>query len=207
MKKVIDIARGLIGQKQTLTITAEAQEVYKNFCDQTGSEHIGRLVSIQALINICSKEKPQTVLEMGGGIGTFTNVLARFSSAFIDVYEDNTFCAERLRENLKGFASRYNLISSYKTRPPKKRYDLIIIDGGSGAEGDGGYPNGAFDFVMNIDRVKTIYVEGRRILQRKLAKKALLKKGYIYLPISYSDQLIDGMRQKGGQKIICLKIL
>ena len=207
MNYVLDRIRRVVGLKQNLLITSEAREAYKKYSVQIGSGHIARLVSIQALINICKNEKPRSILEMGGGIGTFTNILVNYSNAFIDVYEDNAFCADRLRENLKGSKHRYNLISSYRILPPNKEYDLIIIDGGSGAEGDGGYMDAVFDFVMNIDRIKTIYIEGRRTLQRKAAKRALRKKGYFYLPISYSDEFIDGMRQKGGQKIVCFKLL
>ena len=180
----------------------EAIDIYNYFKTLPGSEHIGKPVSIDALIQICGEIKPQRVLEMGGGIGALSCTLLKYSNAFLDIYEDNEFCIGELRKNLAEYKERFQIISAYNVLPPSKNYDLVVIDGGTGTEGDGGYSLAARLFLLYIDSVKVVYLEGYRGMQRRLARLALREK-YVCRYTPYKEIYVEGKKWHGGLKIVC----
>ena len=177
-------------------------EIYGRFKEQLGSEHIATPITIEILLDICRNQKPVSILELGGGLGTISYLLLSNSNAQLDIYEDNDFCRRKLKENLATFAGRYQIIESYRTLPPNNSYDLVVVDGGSGKPGDGGYKNAVSCIMACLDSVKTIFVEGYRYHQCYLIRKAVavnhLFKLSLYLPSQFKGQVI-----KGGSKIEC----
>lgn len=184
--------------------SSESIAIYNYFKTLPGSEHIGKPVSIEALMDMCNDLKPRRILEMGGGIGAISYTLLKHSGAFVDIYEDNDFCINALKENLKAFEGRFQIIETYRMLPPAKSYDIAVIDGGAGAEKDGGYPLAAQLFLTYIDSVKAVYIEGYRGLQRDLARRTLSKK-YVCTFQVYKDVYIEGKKWPGGLKIMCKK--
>src|SRR3989344_9025597 len=180
-------------------------DIYRQFKQQSGSEHIAKPTTIEALLQVCREENPKRILEMGGGIGTISYLLLKNSQAVVDIYEDNDFCLGKLAEKLSEFqGGRYNIINNYHTLPPVKDYDLMIVDGGSGRKDDGGYKTAVSDILSYLDSVKTVYVEGQRHVQRTLIFKTLVKK-YIYKLVRYDRIIFEGKKLSGGLKIKCRK--
>ncbi len=189
----------------------ETVEIYNHFKEQVGSESGAQFFSIQNIKDICHEIKPKRVLEMGGGIGTLSYTILSNSNAFLDIYEQNSFCRSRLEENLKQFQGRYQIINTYRMLPPSREYDLMIIDGGAGKGRDKGYFQSAWFFLSYIQSIKIVYVEGRRRLQRIWARKALRQR-YIYKLTKYDKKYnkaedVDEKSQEGlkigGLKIEC----
>ncbi|OGF28138.1 hypothetical protein A2477_03750 [Candidatus Falkowbacteria bacterium RIFOXYC2_FULL_47_12] len=184
--------------------SGEAMAIYNYFKSLPGSEHIGKPVSIEALIGMCREYNPSRILEMGGGVGAISYTLLKHSQAFLDIYEDNDFCIGELRKNLKEFEGRFQIIETYRMLPPAKSYDIVVIDGGTGAQKDGGYPLAAQLFLMYLDSVRSVYIEGYRGLQRNLVFHTLQKK-YACSFVVYKEIFFEGKKWAGGLKITCRK--
>ena len=143
---------------QIKDFSPEVLAVNKRFKEQSGSEDIASLCSTQALFNILQSDKPKTILEFGGGIGTLSYLCLKYSDAEIDIYEDNDFCINALKQNLKEFEGRYTLLTDYANLYlPHKSYDLII--------GDGGPYNLVEALVKNTQGIKRIFFEGGRFFE------------------------------------------
>lgn|GEM_PF-2422217 len=155
--------------------SSEILEIHDFFGKQAGSENIAGIVTLEEMSRICQAIKPERILEMGGGIGTISYALLKFSHAFIDIYEHNEFCQGKIEENLAEFKERYQVIKDYRILPPERHYDLMIVDGGSGKGKGGGYHEAVWFFIMYLKSIKIVYIEGNRRLQRFFARKALKK--------------------------------
>ena len=180
----------------------EAVAIYNRFKDLPGSEHIGKPVSIDALMSMCREMRPRRILEMGGGIGALSHTLLSHSNAFVDIYEDNEFCRGELRKNLAEFRGRFQIMDTYRMLPPEREYDIAVIDGGMGNPGDGGHPLAAQLFLEYVDSVKAVYIEGYRGLQRDSVRRALQKK-YICAFRPHKDVYVDGKKWAGGLEVRC----
>lgn len=180
----------------------ESIKIYKYFKTLPGSEHIGKPVTIDVLINACKEIRPKRVLEMGGGIGALSYTLLKYSDAFIDIYEDNEFCRKELEKNLAEFEGRFQIIDTYRMLPPSQIYDIAVIDGGMGNPGDGGYATAAQLFLEYIDSIKVVYIEGYRGIQRDTVRKALQKK-YICTFKAHKQIFVEGQKWVGGLEIRC----
>lgn len=186
------------------SIEGEALEIYNTFHMKEGSEFIATPVTIQALIDISKKTSIKNVLEMGSGIGTISYTLLKYTDAHIDLYEDNEYCQNALKKNLEQFEGRYTLLPNYKIHPPRKRYDLFIVDGGNGKRHDGGAID-AIDSLLNfIDDISIVYVEGHRYTQRARLRK-ILSRRYIYSLVEYDSVLVDNGEFKGELTVYCKK--
>src|SRR3989338_1129803 len=183
-------------------LSDEAMEIYRKFQEQTGSQHIATPVNLEALIRLCQEYKPKRILELGGGIGTISYTLLSSSEAILDIYEDNEFCQNKLKENLIKFEGRYQVISSYRVLPPAQQYDLIVVDGGNVKSWDGGFNQAIWFYVHYLKSLKLFYFEGYRRLQRFWARKALRHR-YIYKLIKYDKMEWEGASWKGGLLIEC----
>lgn len=158
--------------KKSQAVKDQREEgVFDKFSKMPRSENIATSAAIKALLGILKKEKPKMVLELGGGIGTLSYLLLKHSGAYVDIYEDLSFCIEALRENLREFNSQYSIVTSYDDPTPHNHYDLIIVDGGT------------MEFYVRMIKdltFKTIFIEGtrektRRVLRRELSKKYIFR--------------------------------
>lgn len=176
-----------------ITPNKEAVDIYSVFKNKEGSEHIATPISIEVLLKL----HPRTVLEMGGGIGTLTHTLASHG-ADVDVYEDNAYCQEELGKNVLN-AANYTLLKDYNIPPPKKEYDLLIVDGATGKKNDGGSIDAVDKILHGLDTVRNVYIEGGRSAQRTRVRK-ILKNNYVYTLKNFTGDM------KGGLMIYCKKI-
>lgn len=177
-------------------------DIYNSFSQKEGAQHIATPVTIQALIDITNKVPTKHVLEIGAGIGTLTYTLLKHTDAYVDTYEDNIFCRNALSQNISDFSGRYTVLSDYSKKPPRNKYDLIIVDGGSGKHGDGGKMKVVEEVISYLEDVKIVYIEGGRHIQRALLRKALSGR-FRYKLIEYKEVEIDGNFFKGGLAIYC----
>lgn len=178
--------------------TANYEDIYRFFKTQSGSYAIAKPHNIEAIIHFCRQKQPKRVLELGGGIGTLSYTILSVSDATIDIYENNDFCQNKLNENLKAWPGRFQIIEDYKTLPPAKEYDVVIIDGPDPP----GLPAHRVVLTENIigslDRIGTVFVEGLRHNQRRAAQRCLAKKsGYRLQKIPGRDMPGDTL-SKGG---------
>ncbi|MBI2050308.1 MAG: hypothetical protein HYT31_00705 [Parcubacteria group bacterium] len=139
---------------------------------------------------------------MGGGIGALSYTLLKHSNAFLDIYEDNEFCRRELKKNLAEFEGRFQIIDTYRMLPPGKYYGVVVIDGGNGLVGDGGYPLAAQLFLEYLDSVDAVYIEGYRGLQRDLVRRALQKK-YVCAFRVHKQIYVQGKKWVGGLEVRC----
>lgn len=172
-----------------ITPSQKAIDIYSEFKKKEGSQHIATPVSIEVLLRL----NPKTVIEMGGGIGTLTYTLTSLGAS-VDVYEDNVFCQRELNKNVSG----HNLLKDYDIVPPRKEYDLLIVDGATGKWNDGGSISAVDKILNSLESVKHVYIEGGRNMQRSRVRK-ILKRKYVYTLTNFTGDM------KGGLLIKCRK--
>lgn len=129
--------------------------------------------AISGVLNCINKFRPLRILELGAGIGTLTytalNAVVRQQIhkqkgyAFFTI-ENNDFCLQQLRVNIKDFDGLYAVLSSTKDLPQDLLFDLIIVDGGGDLDGD----MGIMFFGDRLAQKGVIFVEGTRKFQRDL---------------------------------------
>ena len=176
------------------------QEIYALFQSKKGATNLADLATIGAVISYCRKNNPRTVLELGGGIGTLSYSVLKNSNATLDIYEHNDFCVGALNENLKDYKGRFTIIPNYLTLPPRREYDLVIVDGGKGKnEHDGGFSLAIAAYLSSLTSLKTIIVEGQRKSQRYWAVEAIRSR-YLYKPTKYKD---PSGGKRGSLRIDC----
>ena len=176
--------------------------LYHYFKNQKGSQEIAKPITIEVLLRICQELSPKRILEIGGGLGTISRLLLEHSDAHIDIYEDNDFCIEKLKENLSRFESRYTIVDTYAMLPPSRDYDLMVIDGADKKVKGGIGTKTIWLYLHYLRSIKVVYIEGHRYLQRLQARKALAS-SYTYRLYDYADSMYDGKNQRGGSKIVC----
>lgn len=171
------------------------QEIYEKFKDQSGSNSIAGIAALEAVVEAAKKDNPKTILELGGGIGTISYAVLKNCDAVMDIYEHDEFCRKMLAYNLKGMEARYTIIPNYAILPPKRSYDLIVVDGGGGGKSvyDGGFNQAAAAYIQSLRHLKTIIIEGQRKSQKYWILKALRTR-FIYNVNIYPDP-------SGGKKI------
>lgn len=175
----------------------EALEIFQVFKSRPGSDHIAKPVTIEALLRLLQELRPERVLEMGGGIGAISYTVLKHSAACLDVYEDDLFCREQLLKALSDFKGRYQILTDYRVLPSEREYDLVIVDGGSGRKGDGGFREAVCLYLDYLQNLKAVYVEGNRHNQRVLARRSLRKR-YLYRLTAFADAELDGELMHGG---------
>lgn len=158
--------------------------IFDKFSKMPDFEHIGGRVSVAVISDLCRKEKIETVLEMGAGLGTLTYTVLSSCDAKVDTYEHNPRFIEKFKVNLASFMDRITILTDYKLMPPRKSYDLIIVDGGDGHLHDGGFVRAICLYLLYIDSVRFIWVDGHRKAQNTFIKEAVRQR-YVYNVVSF----------------------
>jgi len=178
----------------------EAQSIYEQFHDDSsGRDAIAGSVTIDLIKNICLTHRPARVLELGGGRGTLSYTALKHSDAVIDIYENLPQFQEEIRKHLAGMEDRFEILPSYYLLPPKRSYDLVIIDGGKN-EQEGSFRKAIAAYLTSLDFVTTIVIEGRRNSQRYWVVEALWPR-YLYRAEKFYDKQNP---KKGALRIDCV---
>ena len=107
-----------------------AKRKYIEYSKYEGSQHIAKEHSIYRIIEIINKNSVKCVLEVGLGIGTIYSAVYEFNSS-IKYYgtENNDFCLNSLKRNLKKSYENLNLYSSISELPKELKFDVVVVDG------------------------------------------------------------------------------
>ena len=146
-----------------------AEIVWVKYAGLLGSEQIATKLALRLIAEQIDKAKPQTILEIGSGIGTITELLIRKSnSSKVVCYEINDWCLQQLRINIT--ESRILIIDSKeKLLDLKTEIDFLIID-------DWLDKNSTYELIGHVSP-KAIFVEGHRRQQRLFVMQALKRNG------------------------------
>jgi hypothetical protein len=164
-----------------------AAEIHAKYKAMEGSEQVALLYSIQCLANFLSNYKLTKILELGGGIGTLTEVLLKLTNAEVLVVENNQYCRTKLNQNLLGHRA-FELIEEYKFLSNDTKAEMLIID----------VNNGIFnvkELILRESLLRVIFIEGHHLAHRLNISRTLLSKNYI-------QEYID-LRPSRGVKGCC----
>ena len=105
-----------------------SEKVFEKYEQKLGSLAMAKLEALRA-IEFFAQYKDLSanynILEIGGGIGTITNLLLQCTESKVYVQESNEFCRSELRELKAQFPSRVEISSGIENQS----YEFIIIDG------------------------------------------------------------------------------
>ncbi|MEO2064634.1 MAG: hypothetical protein ABGW97_16770 [Christiangramia sp.] len=174
-------------------------ETYLTFCEAEGNQHIASRYAIQKIIELLRRFKPDSVLEVGLGIGSISGTILRvFDDKNLKLYgtENNQFCLEALKNNLGEDYKSLNIYSDLKAIKGNVKFDLVIVDGGD----------------TNLEIIKNkisdngiIIIEGDRKNQLKLLKEYFPDHLYVH-SISKRKNLemapFPSKNWEGGVKLI-----
>ncbi len=184
----------------------EAVAVYERFRQLPRSEHIAKPATLHVLLELCRREHLESILELGGGLGTISHLVLKYSQAKLDVYEHDPYFASQLAENLKEFGGRFQILKDYRILPPRREYDLVVVDGGQARKDEPdpskGFNEAVWHYLCYLKSVRFVYVEGHRYIQRNHARKALKRK-YLYFLERHADTQYQGEILNGGVLIKC----
>jgi protein-L-isoaspartate O-methyltransferase len=159
-----------------MTDWEHATSIYNRFRSLPGSEHIASRYAIYGLIRVCRRKKPESVLEIGTGIGTLTHTLIEVlasihSNGFqLIAIESNEFCLGQLRNNLREQMNRVHLYNDIAQVPSDCGFDLVVTDGGSQQDDR---------YFLELNRGGVIFVEGDRSTQRRTIERAVSRRRFL----------------------------
>lgn len=111
-----------------------AEENYYRFCQFEGCDYIATEYALYRILQIISKFKVSSVLEVGLGIGCIADTVLKYQKGPNFYYagtEANTFCKTALRRNVESY-NKIDLYESIEEVPDSYTFDLIIVDGQDG---------------------------------------------------------------------------
>ena len=156
------------------------EQIHALFSKQIGAYAIATPININAIIAFCVSKKPKRVLELGGGIGTLTYCVLNYTEAIVEVYEENSFCREKLGQNLDRWSERVVLKESYAEDPNFADYDLVMIDGPDSVtieERD----RLTYQVLGSLRNIGSFFIEGSRYSQRQLAQSKMADTSLYFL--------------------------
>ena len=173
------------------------EQIHALFSKQIGAYAIATPININAIIAFCVSKKPKRVLELGGGIGTLTYCVLNYTEAIVEVYEENGFCREKLRQNLNRWSERVVLKESYGEDPNFADYDLVMIDGPDSVtikERD----RLTYQVLGSLRNIGSFFIEGSRYSQRQLAQRKMADISLYFLERVRGKEVAGLGLMKGG---------
>ena len=112
-------------------------------------------------------KKPKQILELGGDLGTLTELILTQSDAKLDVVENNEWCINQLLSNMTQFRE-FNLIDDYAKLRGNHEADFLVVDVNNGI-----YPISSL--VKNSRNIQIIFIEDHHLAHRLSISRALLQ--------------------------------
>lgn len=147
------------------------RQVVESFSRLPGSDQIASLFAAEGLAFWLRRQRPQSVLEIGAGIGCLSEVIRQwliedfpvFLDAKVVCVEDNPWCREQWRNNLEALPPSMRLVE----RIPNQFFQFLVLDGPQLRPEDWAIllPNA------------TVFVEGNRREQRARLRQYLRNVG------------------------------
>ena len=163
------------------------EEIHTKYAKQIGSDQIATKLALSKISEYIELNVPESVLEIGSGIGTITDLLIRrLQKADILCYEVNLFCLEQLKKNVS--SSRIVIIDNLSELQKINRHiDFIIID-------DLIDKQTTFELIRQTTPL-SVFIEGHRRIQRLHVMLAYKNIGKSF---SFKDIKKTGDSHKGG---------
>lgn len=150
-----------------------AKETFDDFTCRLGARHIATEFALAHLSALLRTKRPATVLEIGAGIGTITQLLLTHPAGVSHVTstEDHPFCIEQIEMNIpRDLRPRLELIKTTEDLGRLERcFDLIVLDGDVGTA----------DKFRFMDKGSVCFVEGARSNIRNALNAQLAERGLI----------------------------
>lgn len=142
--------------------TPYPNEIREMFVAKSGSQEIASAFALWQIWTLYCDRRPETVCEVGAGIGTITYLLAQWrigGAAYLAV-EDNAWCIEQAKLNLGRWAGT---VLWYDRVPDYGAFDMVIVDG----------PQIDLSRTAVLNERATVIFEGNRRDQRQRLESAL----------------------------------
>lgn len=168
------------------------EEIHNKYAKLIGSTQIATKLALSKISEHIDRTTPGSVLEIGSGIGTITDLLIRkLHEADIFCYEVNLFCLEQLKKNVS--SSRIVIIEKLSELQQLDRHiDFIIID-------DLISKQVTFELIRQTTPL-SVFIEGHRRIQRLYVMLA-------YKNIGKSFSFKNIKKNKGSHKGGCFIFL
>lgn len=175
-----------------------ARDVWEEFSLRQHSKHIATLSALACLAQILSEHKPKRVVELGGGIGTMTELMARHTNAppLLVTLEDSPICLPSLERVIRYSGPHTNSgLASHPTWKIAKSAaeltgltpDLLLVDGGDMSPPE-----------LSVIRPGCmVFCEGNRVLERHFIETHCFAAGW---KITFANELLYRLDQPVPEK-------
>jgi phospholipid N-methyltransferase len=143
------------------------KKLHDKYRQKDGGEQVALEFSISSLQSLLHTKKPKYILELGGGLGTLTELILTQSDAKLDVVENNKWCVNQLQSNMSQFRE-FNLIDDYAKLKTNHEADFLVVDVNNGI-----YP--ISKLVKNSRNIHIIFIEGHHLAHRLSISRALIQ--------------------------------
>lgn len=109
-----------------------ARKIHREFAMKPHAQHIATEFALRRLAQFLSRRQPQSVLEVGAGIGAITAMLLTHPARpkTIVSTEDHPLCLGELDRNLAGLdRSGWRVVGDISEIGADEAFDLVIFDG------------------------------------------------------------------------------
>lgn len=145
--------------------------VFNKYSALVGSDQIATKFALRIIENHLNQFNPNSILEIGSGIGTITELLIKKSTTEnITCYESNQWCLAQLVKNID--KKQIRIITTIKELIEIKKINFLIIDE---------YLDEKTTFIL-VSQTKpdSIFIEGHRRRQRLFFIKSFNSLGWSY---------------------------
>jgi len=106
---------------------SDTDYLFDKYASKAGSDQIASRLALRILSELLEKYNPATILEIGSGIGTMTElILNKSPNSKIICYEKNAWCVTQLKKNVD--LSNAKILTSEIHLQSINKLELIIID-------------------------------------------------------------------------------
>jgi predicted O-methyltransferase YrrM len=189
-----------LGAERVRLVTTEydtsiANRIHLQFSRKPGSSRIASELSLRHLSGLIRMRKPKSVLEIGSGIGTLSQLVLSHAESVENLFsiEQDLFCRAALLENLAiGNWQKWTLLHSHEELPRDANFDLIIFDGYQ-------YAPAVFDL---LHAGTAVFVEGKRQRTRDELADYARRKGLDLHLHEHKGSWYIGWRRMNGSRAL-----
>ncbi|OIQ22717.1 methyltransferase [Lacinutrix sp. MedPE-SW] len=182
------------------SISKIAKRKYIEYSKYEGSQHIAKEHSIYRILECIKNNKCESVLEVGLGIGTIFSAVYEFNPNLKYVgTENNDFCLNSLKTNLKDSYNHLEIHANIEAIPKTEKFDVVIIDGKDDTLN-------VVKYYLKEDSI--IVIEGDRSDQEATMVKMFpncINVHIVTLKKNPADGFFDVKDYQGGVKVIFIK--
>jgi precorrin-6B methylase 2 len=146
-----------------------SNEIFGKYSLMIGSDQIATKLALRLIADYLDDSNPKTILEIGSGIGTITELLVdKCPEATIYCFEINEWCLTQLRRNVTKI-NDHIIDSQEELLELDRQIDLVVID-------DLLDKKTTFNLITNTSP-SAVFIEGHRRQQRLFVMQAIKASG------------------------------